>query len=345
MVQPTERGELLSAWRALAGSADTAEGWRTIPITLTESQRIHVGRYFPGNEEALLVGFTSANVPTAAQLPQGRGFMVSHVDLGSEANGKVWLALSRLPEGSLDMFTLMAIDIISTLNARGDVPDECIFQLFLARIRAWQDFMRLGADMTLSPEAEVGLIGELVFLRDILKAGIPPVLVIESWVGPINGVQDFALGTGAVEVKTTISAVGFRANVASLEQLDDSARQPLFLAGVRLRLEASGMSLPEIIEDMRLLLLEDATARNSFDIKLLHAGYVDALSDRYRRSFSSVCTQIFRVAEGFPRLTKSAVPRQVMHACYELDIDGISTNNISMNAALEQLGVIKRWNS
>jgi hypothetical protein len=340
MVQPTERGELLSAWRALAGSADKAEGWRTIPIALTEPQSIRVGRYFPGNEEALLVGFTSAHVPIASQLPQGRGFIVSKVDLGTGENSRLWLALSRRPEGSLDMFTLMAIDIISTLNARSAMPEESIFQLFLARIRAWQDFMRLGTDMTLSPEAEVGLIGELVFLRSILKAGVPPVFAIEGWLGPINGVQDFALGTGAIEVKATIAATGFVATIASLEQLDDSIRQPLFLAGVRLCQGPSGMSLPEIIADTRELLCESATARSSFDIKLLHAGYMDALSGHYKRCFSPVCTQIFRIAEGFPRLTKSGVPHQVTRARYELDIDGINISSVSMNVVLEQLGVI-----
>lgn len=340
MVQQTERGELLSAWRALAGSVDKAEGWRTIPIELTEPRSIRVGRYFPGNEEALLVGFASARLPIAAQLPQGRGFTVSKVDLGANANGRRWLALARRPEGSLDMFTLMAIDIISTLNARSAISEESTFQLFLARIRAWQDFMRLGVDMTLSPEAEVGLVGELVCLRSILKAGVPPVFAVEGWLGPINGVQDFVLGTGAIEVKATIAASGFVATIASLEQLDDSTRRPLFLASVRLCQEPSGMSLPEIIAETRGLLCESAAARSYFDIKLLHAGYLDALSDHYKRSFSLVCTRIFHITEGFPRLVKSGVPRHVMGARYELDIDNINVASISMNAVLEQLGVM-----
>jgi hypothetical protein len=340
MAQPTERSELLSAWRALADSAGGTEGWRTIPLTLTGSPRLRAGRHFPRNEEALLVGFTSVHVPSAIQLPEGQGFLVSRVDLGADANGRLWLALSRRAEGSLDMFTLMSLDIISTLNAGSEIPEERSFQLFLARIRAWQDFMRRGTETTLGPEAEVGLFGELVFLRGILEAGVPPVFAVEGWLGPINGVQDFALGSGAVEVKTTIASAGFVATIASLEQMDDSARQPLFLAGVRICQEASGMSLPEIIENTRTLFRKHATARHSFDIKLLHAGYLDAVSDHYKRSFALVCMQIFRVAEGFPRLIRAGVPRHVIQARYELQIDGIDTITVPLHMVLEQLGVI-----
>jgi hypothetical protein len=74
-----------------------------------------------------------------------------------------------------------------------------------------------------------------MLLRAIINAGVPSALAIESWVGPLDAIQASALGTGALEVKATLSAVGFPAKIGSLEQLDDSTRQPLFVAGVRLR--------------------------------------------------------------------------------------------------------------
>lgn len=333
----TDRDDLLSAWRALAGSAGGAEGWSTIPLA---PPRIRAGRHFPQNEEALLVGFASVHVPAAVQFPQGQGFLVTRVDLGADTDGRLWLALSRRTEGSLEMFTLMALDIILTLNASSATPEEHSFQLFLARIRAWQEFMRRGMDTTLSPEAEVGLFGELVFLRSIVEAGVAPVVVVESWLGPINGVQDFALGGGAVEVKTTIAATGFAATIGSLEQMDDSARQPLFLAAVRICLDASGMSLPEIIGATRVLFGDDVATRHSFNIKLLHAGYLDAACDHYRRRFALVCTRIFRVADGFPRLIRAGVPRHVLQARYELDIDGVDASTVAIRTALDQLGVM-----
>jgi hypothetical protein len=298
MAQLTEHDELRFAWRALASNTAGAEGWSTIPLALTGPRKLRAGRYFPSNEEALLVGFTAVQVPPAAQLPQGHGFLVSKVDLGTEGSGGLWLALSRRTQGSLDMFTMMALDIIATLNAGSATAEERLFQLFLARIRAWQDFMRRGTDATLGPEEEIGLFGELVFLRGMLDVGLPAVVAIESWLGPMNGIQDFVLGGGAVEVKTTIATVGFTATIGSLEQMDDSSRQPLFLAAIRICLDATGMSLPTIIEDTRTLLGEDPATGHTFNVKLIHAGYLDAVAEYYKRTFTHVSTRIMRVTEG-----------------------------------------------
>ena len=117
----------------------------------------------------------------------------------------------------------------------------------------------------------------------MMDAGLPSVVAIEGWVGPLNGIQDFVLGGGAVEVKTTIATAGFPATIGSLDQLDDSIRQPLFLAAVRIRLDPSGMSLPAIIEDTRTLLSEDPAAQHMLNVKLIHAGYLDAVSEHYKR--------------------------------------------------------------
>jgi Putative PD-(D/E)XK family member, (DUF4420) len=209
MGRPTELDELLSAWRALGGSAGGAEGWSTIPLALTGPRRLRAGRHFPGNEEALLVGFTSVHVPPAAQLPQGRGFLVLQIDLGSEGGDMLWLALSRRTGGSLDMFTMMALDVIVTLNAGSATAEDRLFQLFLARIRAWQDFMRRGTDATLGPEAEIGPFGELVFLRSMVEAGLPSVVAIEGWAGPLNGIQNFVLEGGQLRSKLPLPPPGF----------------------------------------------------------------------------------------------------------------------------------------
>jgi len=340
MARPTERDELLTAWRALDGLAGNEEGWSTISLTSTGIRKFRVGRHFPGNEEVLLVGFGSIHRPPSAHLPQGQGFLVAQIDLGIESSGMIWFALSRQVGGSLDMFTLMAIDIMATLSSRCEAAEDKLLQFFLARIRAWQHFMSQGADTTLGPEAEIGLFGELLFLRGILSEGLPPDLAIEGWVGPLDGVQDFLLGSGAVEVKTTLASVGLSARIGSLEQLDDSIRQPLYLAAIRIRSDSSGISLAELIEETRIFLSEELAAQQMLNIKLIHAGYLDGGSENYRRTFVHVSTGVFRVEAGFPRLTRATVPARITTARYEIEIDCIDAERVSISAALIQLGVM-----
>ena len=220
-----------------------------------------------------------------------------------------------------------------------DADETRLLRVFLGRIRAWQEFMRKGAQ-ALSPESEIGLAGELTLLRAIIDAGLPLASAIESWVGPLDGVRDFEMGTGSLEVKATLSAVGFPAKIGSLEQLDDSARQPLFLAGARLRQTDNGQSLPELVADMRDVVAGYAEPVRLLSERLIAAGYFDAHADRYVRRFALADIRVVEVKDDFPRLTPGSVPLGVTKATYEIDLDKVLGPSIPTADALKKLGAI-----
>ncbi len=337
MVRRSEHQELIAAWRALATEAENGEGWHTIPLAGETPVGMQAGRRFPGNEEAVLLAFSRSNVPPTDRLPQGKGFSVSRVDLGPDTD-RCWLAISRRPEGNLDLFTSMVRDIMDTLLESGLSSEDRVAQLLFSRIRAWQDFMRRDTDSVLEPEAELGLVGELLFLQMICRNEVPPTVPITGWVGPIRGIQDFVLGSGAIEVKTTIAINGFTATIDSLDQLDDAKKQPLFLAAVRVRLDERGLSLPGIIDETRTMIV-DPFDRGAFDTKLLHAGYLDALADQYTRHFVHQQTRLFRITEKFPRITRCVIPPAIIAARYELDIERVAEPPVTLSDALNSLGV------
>jgi hypothetical protein len=293
----------------------------------------------PGNEEAVLIGFRHVRIPPDDQLPQGLGFQVTGVVHPFEETGRVWVALSRQSAGSVDLFATMAADVVSTMESCSGVADDRIFHLFLTRIRAWQEFMRREGDGLLSPEAEIGLIGELIFLRDVLEAGIRPVTATEGWHGPLDGLHDFVLGTGAIEVKTSVAAGGFPAKISSLEQLDDLPGRLLFLTAIRLVPDASGSTLTETVDDVRRLVRGVPAAASVLDSLLLHAGFLDAVSDRYVRRFSRARTRILPITEKFPRLARTLVRPEIRCARYELDIDAVATADVSFCRLMEMIGV------
>ncbi|MDA8120261.1 PD-(D/E)XK motif protein [Acidiferrobacter thiooxydans] len=334
MARPID--EFAAAWAALSGTSGE-EGWRSIAVAPAGPCVVMAGRRFPGNAEALLAGFSSARVPTAEKLPEGRGFEVSRAD--PHGDGKTWLALTRRESGSVELFAEMVCDCAGALDAAAPEGEERLLRTFLARVRSWQEFMRKGAQ-ALSPEAEIGLIGELIFLREAVRAGLPAPLALDAWVGPLSGIQDFEIGPGALEVKATLSARGFPAKIGSLEQLDDSVRKPLFLAGVRLSQRESGRNLPEFVEDVRVELRGNSGTEGVLSDRLLAAGYRDAHADRYPRRFIVEGVRVVEVGDGFPRMVAGTVPDGIGRVIYEIDFDRAPGTDAGVVGALRKLGAL-----
>ena len=229
-----------------------------VPLPVTPARRAHVhsgvpevplppgcGPTLPATRRHCSWSLPRSGCHQSTNSPKARGFLVSRADFSEDGADRIWIALCRRSAGSLDLFAMMADDVALTLEGLRGADNERLFTTFLARIRAWQDFMRRGGDGVLGPEAEVGLFGELELLRDIILAGLPAIVAVRAWQGPLDGVQDFALGVGAIEVKCTVSPGSFPATVGSLDQLDDSLGSGRFtLPGVRLALTAWGRTLP-----------------------------------------------------------------------------------------------------
>ena len=336
MVQQSNTTTLRTAWRALDGNTGEG-GWRTIPLEIKGNCRLLAGRYFPGNEEALLVGFRSVNVPQDKNLPQGHGFRVNRIERNIVADVHVWVSLSRLAAGSFDMFALMAEDIVDFLNSRTTESEGSIFHAFLGRIRAWQNFMDRENVGVLSAEAETGLFGELIILDTLLVSGMPAIDAVNAWDGPINGIRDFLIGTGAIEVKTTASQGSFLAKISSLEQMDNSQVQPLYLVGVRVALHDSGTTLIAFADSLRSRFISDSSAQSIYENRLIQAGLIKAHTDSYTRRFIHSSTVTFHVNEEFPRLTASNVRIEIRKACYELDLTLIQQLDIGINKAIVDL--------
>lgn len=327
--------EISAAWRALSGS-ETGDGWRSIAISGLDGNRLLAARHFPGNCEALLIGFESVVLPPTALLPEGSGFKVERVS--SDRPGS-WMALSRQPQGSLELFSRMASDVVATLAANRGAAEQRLFQLFVGRIRAWQQFMNRTPD-GLGPAAELGLHGELCCLDTLIAAGVTMHAAVEGWKGPLDGLQDFELGSGAIEVKSTLAHTGFPATIMSLEQLDDAALQPLFLCACKFTLSPQGLTLPDRVKQLRTALGADIAALALFESALLHAGYLDAHVDHYPRRLESSACRFVLVDAGFPRLTPGTVPQGVRQARYEIDLETVSRPNFLINNVIEMIGVV-----
>ncbi|AND70617.1 hypothetical protein ATSB10_31630 [Dyella thiooxydans] len=198
--------------------------------------------------------------------------------------------------------------------------------------------MRRAGDGVLSPDEEIGLFGELCVLRALLHH-LPCHIVADAWVGPLDGLQDFAFPPGAIEVKTTAAGGPFIARIGSLEQLDTSVIRPLYVAAVRLVQTSAGLTLPDAVADIRCDLEPDTSAATTFEVRLARSGYRKESASRYVRRFAVVGMNYLAVQEDTPRLVPTNVPSEVRSARYELDLDAISKDRADLATVLKTLGV------
>ncbi|MBI5138086.1 MAG: PD-(D/E)XK motif protein [Nitrospirae bacterium] len=334
----TDRDVLQDAWRALAGDG-FGDGWRTIPIRRDGRFAMLAGRRFPEDVEALLIS-VGGRVPLAGrQLPRGKGFRVDLVRHAVAGEGDEWICLSREKAGNVEMFARMVEDVANVLEAAGGAGAEELFDRFVRRVAAWQSFMERGQDPVLGPDAEVGLFGELLVMEAMLAIGFAPADALAAWQGPLDGLHDFVFGQGAIEVKCTASDDGFVVTAGSLEQLDPRLAHPLYLAGVRLRPDATGRSLPDVVESVRRRVDDNVAARAVLDTLLLRAGYVDAFAGRYSRRFDDERPLVIPVTDSLPVLTRDRVEAAIVQARYLLDLGRIGAGSVGLELAFEKLGV------
>jgi len=169
----------------------------------------------------------------------------------------------------------------------------------------------LAARHRISPEQQVGLIGELLVLRSLL-VGHDEVDVIEWWIGPHVEQHDFAFPDIDAEVKTTTSER--RAHVIhGTGQLRSNPGRELWLVSIQLTRAggADGISLAQLVTDVRETL---TVRRERFLEHLVGLGWRDVDADLYRDRFLlRSAPQAYLVDDDFPAITDERLAASVPH--------------------------------
>jgi len=302
--------------------------------------RFRGGIVFPEEGETLAVGFNLDAPRAGLDLPEGAGFRVEIAGESPAPGFSTWLCLVRHAGGSRDLFSQMAADVVAALSTAQTSSESWLLSLMLARIRAWQDFMRKPKADHLSPEEELGLIGELSFLLKALDSGASRERMVHSWVGPYGGLQDFQSETLGIEVKSTTSVTGFPARISSLEQLDGLAKRAILLAALRFSQQLSGHTLPELVGKLRNRIVPGHALALVFERGLLLAGYDDTAADNYTRRLLLTDLHVFEVDAGFPCLRRSTVSPAIRAAIYDIDLDLANGAMVPLDEALGRFGVL-----
>lgn len=188
------------------------------------------------------------------------------------------------------------------------------------RIARWENLLARDREGLLSEELLRGLVGELVFLRDVAIPEQGAAEALHAWRGPLGGLHDFQFATVSVEVKAV--AERLIATITSAEQLDGGGDR-LFLTAVRLHstMDAvpTSFSVADLVQTLRQVFEPDIVQAQSFENRLALLGYKDEKEYEARR-FTVKDMRHFEVEPTFPRLIPSMMAPGVVSVSYGVDL-------------------------
>ncbi|MDE2107226.1 MAG: PD-(D/E)XK motif protein [Patescibacteria group bacterium] len=329
----TEDG-IARAWRALARQ-EAAEDWRFVHLTDMGAVSVDAGCHFPLGREALIVSFPGSWPVNSARLPEGKGFDVSGIEGQSVFAGKTAIALVRRPEGSPDIFAIMVVDVLRTLETAAKSAGRDVMETFLERVREWQAFMAR-THRPLSSDAQIGLLGELWMLRFLTNTSLGAG-ALDCWRGPLRAAQDFHVRGGAIEVKSTVRTGSFLAQINSIEQLDGE-RMPIFLCAFRFEESTDGISLVGLVTELRET-FGQAGVQRGFEALLMVMGYLDDHAELYGRTLTLKDARVILTEDNMPRLMRATLPPAIRSATYVLDLDALEVPSVGLLKLINKFGL------
>jgi len=318
---------LTEIWEAIP-RAGSGPGWQSIAILPDAPCQVSAAIRFPEELEAVIIEVGANAIPSSMKFPEARGFHVVLERRSPGPNGRVLVILQRTESGSRDLFAQVAEDALGVAESARTA--ESAVREFVARIIAWMKFMNELRDSGLSDDEEVGLLGEILVADQLLNV-IAAEAVVCAWVGPTDGLHDFLAGPYAIEVKTTLGVQDV-IHVFSLDQLDASTVDVLYLMRVHLKLDQRGQTLPEWADR---LLDRCGDSGNELTHKLLLAGLSGVNRGQFTRRFSVEKIDAYQVGEQFPHLCRANVPPAISQASYRLDLRLAKEHEVAIGTALD----------
>lgn len=309
-------------WRALEVSAShkTGPGTAKRLVGLDAVCPMFIGVKAPGMLRTFILEVPRDSAPLPGIIPVSRGLHFTVQIRGDEIlPDHASLILSSSAVRYNEIFASIAEDLYSKLHAL--IKRRDVIAGFLTRVRLWQVFFEKQGDDGLSEEAQRGLYGELRFLKDHVFASSKNLeKAVLSWTGPRSRQHDFQFGSAAVEVKTSASKQHQKLQIASEQQLDETAVGRLYLYYLSVALIESGAdTLPALIDDIRAHLSLQSGALSEFDNLLIEAGYVHRA--KYEPTGYSIReSAVFLVENDFPRIRENDIRSGVGDVKYSISV-------------------------
>lgn len=260
-----------------------------------------------------------------------KGVRIDVLDLNNNKELNIYLIDNELK----DIFSLFVENIIENIT-NVTTENEAVTRTSNV-IQKWKKLFDKLGNQGLTLEQEKGLVGELLFLNEMLDSKINPDYLLNSWTGPDYEDKDFRLGTTCFEIKFTTSKFP-RIKITSERQLDTSNIENLFLCNYTSEnLKENGVSLNSIVDIIRDKISKNSVTLKYFNEKLESAKYFDEDRDNYNSQYGVKSRSLYNVKDSFPKLTNDSLPQGVYDTSYYIENSAIEDYRVDYDTIIKEL--------
>lgn len=265
-----------------------------------------------------IVQFSKEATPDKKMLPELSGIRVAIAPAPDCC--RLVLLLNETP--NWELFKSLCVDLIYA-SENSSNHSEAV-NIIIRRLLRWHEFLKREKLHLLSPEAIKGLIGELLFMKNVLVPQFGWSESISFWKGPLGAPQDFAVYDTAVEVKAQSGSSKPYIQISSLEQMEAQLPDFYLIVNTLATIDPEheeAFSLNTLIADIRNeLSVTDDMTRELFESLIFQVGYIQ-LEHYDTPSYRCVASRTFYVSDEFPRLMVGNVPNGITKASYQISLD------------------------
>ena len=203
-----------------------------------------------------------------------------------------------------------------TEQTRGLANEKDGYKAITNRFFQWKKMFVASRNTVLTEPAIMGLIGELLFLKDDLSVRIGLSAALRSWSGQELTRKDFSIDDSWFEIKT-ISRGNPCVRISSLEQLSSDHEGELVVYALeKMSAEYNGITLNKLVLEI-LKMFSSQEDKDLFMTKVSIQGYeYNNYYDDFVFELSSKTRYV--VNKDFPKLTSADVPRAITKVSYDI---------------------------
>ena len=276
----------------------------------------------------ILIESANDNLTSSGMLFRGVQLKITELVVTGGVQKKYIDLLCREPAG-YHIFNSIGGEIAQKMDEVNESVNP--LEIITTILTKWKHFWGNYPQDLLTMEEQVGLFGELFFLRHWLLPRYGNKVVL-AWEGPNGARHDFILGDKSYEVKTSSSSKGHFHRINGVNQLEELPVGSLYLTSFWIwQNEQAENSLTSIIESCRKYLESDIEIRSAFELLLSKSGYSELQRAEYeKRRYEIQESTLFLVDDQFPKIVPTSFPAGLPDQIEEIDY------SLNLNSYLEK---------